>query len=61
MSIECATSANRTVTCLYSAGGADAEVGDPHSSQNFALGRNSALHLVQVNTAVIGPTVGVTN
>jgi hypothetical protein len=28
------------------------------SSQNFALGRNSASHLVQVNAAVIGPRIG---
>ncbi len=43
-SIECTTSANSTVTCLYSA---DAEVAvtcDPHSSQNFAVARSSAPH-----------------
>ena len=58
MSIEWTTSANSTVTCLYSAGVSDAAVADPHSSQNFAVGRNSAEHLMQVNEAVIGPTIG---
>ena len=32
-------------------------VGVPHSSQNFALGRNSALHLTQLNTAVMRLTI----
>ncbi len=54
MSIECTTSAKRTVTCLYSAGVGVAAVGEPHSSQNFAVGRNSAPHLAQVTAAVIG-------
>ena len=54
MSIECTTSANSTVTCLYSAGVRGTAVGAPHSSQNFAVGRNSAPHLAQVNAAVIG-------
>jgi hypothetical protein len=53
MSIECTTSANRTVTCLYSAGVLGTAVADPHSSQNFALGRNSAPHLMQANLAVM--------
>src|ERR1700677_64596 len=53
MSIECTTSANSTVTCLYSAGVRDTAVGDPHSSQNFALSRNSAPHLVQANAVVM--------
>jgi hypothetical protein len=58
ISVECTTSANRTVTCLYSAGVVGTDMGDPHSSQNFAVGRNSAPHLVQANAAVIGPRIG---
>jgi hypothetical protein len=58
MSIECTTSANNTVTCLYSAGVSDTAVGEPHSSQNFAVGRNSAAHLEQANAAVMRPTIG---
>src|SRR6516165_1992919 len=57
MSIECTTSANSTVTCLYSAVAPGAAVGEPHSSQNFAVGRNSALHLVQANAAVMRLTI----
>jgi len=53
MSIDWTTSANSTVTCLYSAGVPDTAVGVPHSSQNFAVGRNSAQHFVQVNAAVM--------
>src|SRR5271166_5044947 len=60
MSIECTTSANRTVTCLYSAGVAGTAVGEPHSSQNFAVGRNSVAHLVQANAAVMRLTIGLT-
>jgi hypothetical protein len=52
-SIECTTSAKSTVTCLYSAGVPDTRVGDPHSSQNFAVGRNSEPHVMQVNAAVM--------
>src|SRR5262245_18782855 len=59
MSMDPTTSANRTVTCLYSAGVSDAAVGEPHSSQNFAVGRNSAAHLVQANAAVMGLTIGL--
>jgi hypothetical protein len=33
-------------------------VGEPHSSQNFAVGRNSAAHLVQANAAVMRLTIG---
>jgi hypothetical protein len=57
MSMECTTSANSTVACLYSAGVLGTAVGVPHSSQNFALGRNSALHLTQLNTAVMRLTI----
>ena len=38
MSIEWTTSANKTVTCLYSAVFVEAETAAPHSSQNFAVG-----------------------
>ena len=55
ISIERTTSANTTVTCLYSAGVDATVVGEPHSSQNFAVGRNSEPQLVQFNTAVTGP------
>ena len=39
MSIECTTSANSTVTCLYSAGFAAVDTAAPHSKQNFAFFR----------------------
>ena len=38
MSIECTTSANNTVTCLYSAGRATDDAAVPHSLQNLAVG-----------------------
>ena len=44
MSIECTTSANSTVTCLYSAASADAMSGDPHASQNRAPSCGTAPH-----------------
>ena len=44
MSMECTTSANSTVTCLYSADFGGAVMGEPHSSQNFAVARNSVPH-----------------
>ena len=53
MSIECTTSANSTVTCLYSADVAAAVIGDPHSSQNFAVARNSAPHVGHGNPAAV--------
>ena len=43
MSIECTTSANSTVTCLYSAG-CPAPIGDPHSLQNLAVALTSVPH-----------------
>ncbi len=64
MSIEPTTSANSTVTCLYSAGMPDTGVDrnpEPHSSQNFAVGRNSEPHLMQFNAAVTGSTIGPKN
>ncbi len=45
MSIECTTSANSTVTCLYSADAGDAFVEEPHSSQNFASVRSCVPHV----------------
>jgi hypothetical protein len=53
MSIECTTSANSTVTCLYSAGFEAAETAVPHSLQNFALDRSSAPHVMHVRVAVM--------
>jgi len=47
------TSANSTVTCLYSAAVPDTAIGDPHASQNFALDRNSAPHALHANAAVM--------
>src|SRR5271163_2262196 len=44
MSIECTTSANRTVTCLYSAGFAAEVTGTPHSLQNLAFSFSSVPH-----------------
>ena len=42
--------------CLYSADvPVGAAIGAPHSSQNFALGRNSAPHLVHATAAVMPP------
>jgi hypothetical protein len=57
MSIEWTTSANRTVTCLYSAGVPGIPIGDPHSLQNLAV----ALTLVpHVRHAVAAAQRGVT-
>jgi hypothetical protein len=44
MSIECTTSANNTVTCLYSAAVAAAMIGAPHSLQNLEFGGSSVPH-----------------
>src|SRR5271156_4350010 len=57
--IECTTSANSTVTCLYSAD-CCCVIGDPQASQNRALSRSSIPHAVQVASAVIGPLVSST-
>src|SRR4029077_3405541 len=43
-SIECTTSANSTVTCLYLAVSSEAVVGAPHSSQNLAFSRSPVPH-----------------
>ena len=42
MSIERTTSANSTVTCLYSAVSPETAVGAPHSSQNLAFSRSAS-------------------
>src|ERR1700749_3131684 len=44
MSIECTTSANKTVTCLYSAGCVTADTPAPHSLQNLAVSFSSVPH-----------------
>src|ERR1700741_2807658 len=41
MSIECTTSANKTVTCLYSAGFVPVETAAPHWLQNLAFSFSS--------------------
>src|SRR3984893_9918799 len=44
MSIECTTSANSTVTCLYSADRLTSVTGAPHSLQNLEFGGSSVPH-----------------
>src|SRR3984893_3383604 len=44
MSIECTTSANSTVTCLYSADRLTSVTGAPHSLQNLEVGGSSVPH-----------------
>jgi hypothetical protein len=44
MSIECTTSANRTVTCLCSADRLTCVTGAPHSLQNLEFGGSSVPH-----------------
>ena len=44
MAIDRTTSANRTVTCLYSADRVASVSGEPHSLQNFAVAANCAPH-----------------
>jgi hypothetical protein len=53
MSIECTTSANSTVTCLYSAWVSCAVTGAPQPSQNRAPARNSVPHVWHAVAAVI--------
>src|SRR6516165_4887636 len=53
MSIECTTSANKTVTCLYSAGFEVAETAAPHSLQNLEFGGSSMPHAAQANPVAI--------
>src|SRR6478752_4202033 len=54
-SIECTTSANSTVTCLYSARVSDSTTGEPQPWQNRAFARGSVPHERQAVAAVIAP------
>ena len=58
MSIERTTSANRTVTCLYSAWLPGTPIGDPHSLQNLAVALTSVPHVRHAVAAVIRPSAG---
>ena len=53
ISIERTTSANSTVTCLYSAESIETAVGAPHSSQNLAFSRSRVPHDPHATSAVI--------
>src|SRR6201993_2515287 len=53
MSIECTTSANNTVTCLYSAGVMAAATAAPHSLQNFEFGGSSVPHDPHTKAAAV--------
>src|SRR5208283_3718043 len=53
MSIEWTTSANSTVTCLYSAVSTQMSVRAPHSSQNLALSRRPVPHDPHATSAAI--------
>jgi hypothetical protein len=53
MSIERTTSANSTVTCLYSAGVVGVATGAPHSLQNFEFGGSSLPHDPHTNEAAV--------
>src|SRR6201996_7331497 len=56
MSIECTTSANSTVTCLYSAWMSCPMTGAPQPSQNRAPSRGSVPHVRHAVAAVIRPS-----
>jgi hypothetical protein len=53
MSIEFTTSANSTVTCLYSAGLAAALIGEPQEWQNRAFSSDSVPHVRHVVAVAI--------
>src|SRR6478672_2377403 len=53
MSIECTTSANNTVTCLYSADRLTCVTGAPHSLQNLELGGSSVPHDPHTTAATV--------
>jgi hypothetical protein len=53
MSIECTTSANSTVTCLYSAGVVAVATAAPHSLQNFEFGGSSVPHDPHTKAAAV--------
>src|SRR3954468_16521661 len=55
MSIECTTSANSTVTCLYSADWAACLRGVPHSLQNLEFGGSSVPHDPQSSPVAVSP------
>src|SRR6478735_6358788 len=59
MSIECTTSAKRTVTCLYSADWGSWTTGVPHSPQNLALAPNSVPHDPQGTLMTVWSVGGV--
>ena len=53
MSIECTTSANSTVTCLYSAWVSCAVIGAPHLLQNLEFGGSSVPHDPHTKAAAV--------
>src|SRR6185295_17935568 len=55
MSIEWTTSANSTVTCLYSADRLSCVTGAPHSLQNLELGGSSVPHDPHGSTVAVSP------
>ena len=55
MSIECTTSANRTVTCLYSADWATCLRRAPHSLQNLEFGGSAEPHDPHGSSAAVSP------
>src|SRR6185369_1765925 len=55
MSIECTTSANSTVTCLYSADRLSCVTGAPHSLQNLEFGGSSVPHDPQSSPVAVSP------
>ena len=55
MSIECTTSANKTVACLYSADRAACVSGAPHSLQNLELGGSSVPHDPHGSPVAVSP------
>ena len=55
MSIECTTSANSTVTCLYSADRVACVTGAPHSLQNLEFGRQFVPHDPQNSPVAVSP------
>ena len=59
MSIECTTSANSTVTCLYSADRVACVTGAPHSLQNLEFGGSSVPHDPQNSPAAVSRTATV--
>ena len=55
MSIECTTSANNTVTCLYSADRVAGARAVPHSLQNLAVGLDCAPHDPHNSPVAVSP------